>query len=176
MKRRAQAIIVATIAIAGLIAIAFRWRESSGESRVRRDGRTAELVSTQAADDEVLGSHASSLVTSPATARFFVPDAGTPEELGLIGEPPDPRAVEIPVRERLVVAERATERFAAALARVDAQLATERDLSEADVTRLAARRALLQKRLAIAQLAQHAIRAEVEAAGGRPASSQTDPE
>jgi hypothetical protein len=101
-------------------------------------------------------------------ATFFVADGGTPTDLGLIGEAPNPSAVEVPARERLLVAEQATERFATALERVEAERARQVGEDATDVARLDAQHAFFRKRLAIAELAERAIRAEVAAAAEPP--------
>lgn len=134
-----------------------RRAESVGSEPIAAEGERRH----EREDDATLGRRGERL------EGVVVADAGTPEALGLVAEPPGSGGTEIPAAERLVVAQQAVERFSVTLAEAEAELDRLRAEGVADTARLDARHALLQKRLAIAELAERAIRAEVASAGQR---------
>ena len=171
MSRDRRAIAIAgAIGIGVLVVVLVRSRDASDDGRARAEEREVRIDGQSVRDGDTEGDESArrSDVAAPPMVPFFVADGGTPTDLGLIGEAPNPGAVAIPARERLVVAEQATERFATALSRVEAERARQVGEGATDVTRLDAQDAFFRKRLAIAELAERAIRAEVAASAEPP--------
>lgn len=96
-------------------------------------------------------------------ADRLAPDGGIEAALGLVATPYRQGMVEVPVQVRLERARAAVERFAAGVARLDA----ERDAAErggADTTALDRTLQVMQRRLEIAQYGQSRIQDEASAA------------